>query len=513
MSTQAQWMTQPKSWPLVNNLNSRDGLFDKDARLVNAFAEKDVTTGKYIITKRPGLGPTVFELGSPGDGQGLFVWRLLRPSGIGQGFRYLIIWTVGSVIETYFDLGVGATYSPGSVPGIIGKVSYLQFPNVTNPMVMLSGNSGVLGLAAGYYMDIQIVGLVPRPVLHTIANYPVNTVAGLAYLDGTAYVMDIYGQIWNTLNFNDPTVWDPLGVIQANASPDYGVVLSKQLTYIVALKQWTTTFFYDAGNANGSPLAPVPGVILNFGCLSADTFQSMDGVLFWVTMSQDHPSQVVLLADLQHQVISTPAIERALDLSGSTVPLGGGGVVVGPTQFYSMVFKRGGHKFYLISNVTKNITFVYDIGEKLWALWTDPVGDYFPMMSQTVDPTGRWLMQRGDTGTVIQGDSAYIYPTDQGIIAPVDIYTPNYDADIDRGKLLNMMRFHADQHKGSILKVRCSDNDYETWTNFREVNLGNKRPILTDCGTFNRRAYHFRHEAATSLRITSVDLQMDIGTL
>jgi hypothetical protein len=45
------------------------------------------------------------------------------------------------------------------------------------------------------------------------------------------------------------------------------------------------------------------------------------------------------------------------------------------------------------------------------------------------------------------------------------------------------------------------------------VDLGAKRPILNQCGTFYKRAWHFRHQAATRLRLTSVDLQLDIGTL
>jgi hypothetical protein len=75
------------------------------------------------------------------------------------------------------------------------------------------------------------------------------------------------------------------------------------------------------------------------------------------------------------------------------------------------------------------------------------------------------------------------------------------------------MRFNADQTDGSVLYVRASEDDYQTWSNFRKVDLSKKRPILTGLGTFYRRAYHFRHYCNTKFRIRSVDLQMDIGTL
>jgi hypothetical protein len=102
---------------------------------------------------------------------------------------------------------------------------------------------------------------------------------------------------------------------------------------------------------------------------------------------------------------------------------------------------------------------------------------------------------------------------DLGILFPVDIYTPNFDAGVDRIKYLSQMRINADQTPGSLLQVRCSDNDYQSWDNFRTIDLSRTRPILNDEGSFYRRAYHFRHYANTAFRIRSCDLQMDIGTL
>ena len=40
---EAKFMELPKRWPLVTTLNSRNGSFTKDSRLVNAYAEKDAS--------------------------------------------------------------------------------------------------------------------------------------------------------------------------------------------------------------------------------------------------------------------------------------------------------------------------------------------------------------------------------------------------------------------------------------------------------------------------------------
>ena len=492
MSPQQQTVEIPKRWPLVNNANSRDGTFLKDARLVNAYAEKDVTTGEYEINKRFGVAPiNIFSSGA-GVGRGLFTWENLQIGGPRQGFNTYLTWVVGVQLYVSVSPIYLVVLNPGSVGSISGKVSFLQVPNQTTPRILISG-AVPTNIIAGYYMGTDLV-------LHSAVNFPANTVYGLAYLDGTCYVMDVFGAIWNSDNLNDPTTWTAGNHINAISEADYGVFLAKQTTYIVAVKQYSTLFFYDAGNPTGSPLAPVPGAMFNFGCLSADTFQTIDGVLFWVTLSQAQPSQVIMVANLQHSSISTPAVERMLDLSGLSV-------------FYSFSFKRSGHKFYGITNVSSNVTLVYDIGEKLWYVWSDAQGNYYPVVAQTTDTFGRLLFQYGSDGRVVQADSDYIYPNDQGEIVPVDVYTPNFDAGVDRRKQLNVMRFNADQTPGSELLVRSSNDDYQTWTNFRRVDLSNRRPTLTNCGSFYRRAYHFRHYANTALRIKSVDLQMDLGTL
>jgi len=75
------------------------------------------------------------------------------------------------------------------------------------------------------------------------------------------------------------------------------------------------------------------------------------------------------------------------------------------------------------------------------------------------------------------------------------------------------MEFVGDQEVGSVLHVRCSDDDYKTWSNFRSVKLSDKHPRLINCGTFVRRAYHLRHWSDTPLRLQAVDVQYDLGTL
>ena len=143
--------------------------------------------------------------------------------------------------------------------------------------------------------------------------------------------------------------------------------------------------------------------------------------------------------------------------------------------------------------------------------WTDPDGNYVPIVASASDTENRHILQHESNGNLYYM-SADTY-TDNGEKITVDIYTPIFDANTYRRKQLSQMKFVGDQQEGSILYIRCSDDDYQHWSNFRMIDLSHRAPTLSNCGTFIKRAYHFRHTANTALRLKAVDVQYDLGTL
>ncbi len=495
MSAQAKSMEIPSRIPLIVQPNNRSTSYLKDARLVNGYAEKDEQIGGYWVEKRPGTSAYAIGGFAPGPAQGMFTWT--------QGFAQTPITIViaNNIVQEIARTGVPIPHltltTIGAILGTtLGGSGVCQFCVVpaANPYLVFSAGYG----GRGYYIQAGVAGVS----IIGDANYPALTVPGIVYLDGTTYVMDTQANIWGSAGFNNPTVWDALNFIQANAVSDIPVMLTKQLTYVVALKSTSTQIFYDAGNATGSPLSPVPGALLTYGCVSPDTVQEIDGLLLWVTNSRTGASQVLLLDNLNPHIISTPPIDRYMDLGNAQY-----------TAFQSFSFKHAGHRFYGLTNITSNLTMVYDIDQKLWYQWTSSTGNYVPWIDVSLDPSAQRIVQSTITGAPVYLDADYVYPTDLGLVFPVDIYAPNFDAGVDRGKYLSQIRFDADQTPGSLLYVRSSDDDYTSWSNFRQVDLSQERPILDDEGTFYRRAYHFRQSAPTAFRIRAVDCQMDLGVL
>ena len=504
-SRQANTVAIPRRWPLVQQFYTRspNTPITKDARLVNAYAEKDPADGEYWVFKRLGVSPLPYY-SNPGFAAGQYTY-----TGT-PGIPLQVLCVTGGYLYVN-ELIVGAV--PGSgLPG--GYQTYFETVNSSPQTVVL--------------MNIAWAGIY-TPSTGSLVQITDSTFAGLqlvpgwAYLDATLYVMDVYGSIWGTAGFNNAAVWAGLNVIPASTKADQGVFLATQLTYVIAFKQWTTQIFYDAENpAPGSPLSPVPDAQIPFGCLFAASVQKIDEILLWVTSNQTISPQVILMENLSPRIVSTPSIDRLLD---NVLAFGG----IGVNPVYSWSLKHAGHRFYGLTLIGQNLTIVYDIDQKLWYQWTDSSGNYWPFTNFA------YTLPSGLAGQPIPGlhlaqyiggslvgpvagnsyviDGDYEYPNDIGVLFPVDIYTPNFTGGTSRRKQLNMMYFDSDQTAGSLLNCRYSDDDYAHWTNFRTLDLNYERPYLDQEGTFTKRAYHFRHRCNTTFRIKASDLQLDLGTL
>lgn len=464
----------PTRFPLAVDPQNRDNTTNKDAKLVNGYLEK-TADGGYSVYKRAGLSdPYPLPGGASGAGLGIFNW---------QGSIYFVIGNILYEGSPTSETALGNVSNDG--------LQYIFSSNLSSPPTLVLGN----GIHAYYY---PFGGTLTPMSGGNAPGVVTRFVPGWAYLDGTMYYADTYDLVWGS-NINDVTTWDTTNEIQVQIEPSSNVAMAKHLVYPLVMTGWTTEVFYDAQEPANSPLGPVQGAKMNYGCASAGSVLDIDGQLFWVSKTRNGAAQVVCVDNLHINVISTPYIEKLIQFSNFSL-------------VWSWCFKGGGHCFYVVTLEDLNLTLAYDIKEKLWSQWTDLNGNYLPISGSTFYGTS-CILQGFFTGALYE--MSMLNYTDSGNVITVDLYTPNFDAGVDRRKVLNLLRFNADQTPGSVLQVRCNDQDYSStsWTNFRRVDLGVKRPFLDRCGSFYRRAYHLRHQCNTPLRITSLDMQLDIGTL
>ena len=473
-------MQIPPRLPLVIDPLNRDDTTNKDARLVNAYVEYAQGTEPWIF-KRPGLLKQAV-VNSNEAGMGLFTWNN----------NVYSLWGDGTIYKN------GVKVVTGTLDTSNGKYSFSSLVGSTPKMSLQNG-------IQGYSYD-DIAGL--SATLHSInTSYPANTTKGIVYLDGTTYVLqNLFGTqvtpatIWgsNINSIDQAGDWSAINFITAQIEPDPGIFLAKQLIYVVCLKQWTTEVFVDAGNATGSPLAPVENFEQPYGCAHQDSVQNIESTLFWMSNNRTASRQIVMMRGLQISVVSTPAIDRLLQNADLTT-------------VYSLQVKINGHSFYILTIKNNNITLVYDISQNRWSQWTDANGNYWPYIDSTFDSNGNHILQHESNGSLYYLDSTYY--TDDGEQIPVTIITPAFDAGTRRKKIVNQLEFITDQVSGSALTVQYSDDDYQTWSNPRLVNLGGTRAIIHNFGSFRRRGWKFIHAKNAPFRIQGVEIQMDIGVL
>jgi|ERR1700722_5227040 len=486
----------PKRWPLAAEPQNRSTSPLQDSRLVNCFVEKN-DQGEFEIFKRPGL--VLAANFSPNNiGYGVFH---------SSGYNYVVCGT-GAPSGVLLKSGSAISY-PIAVNNSVYRFNEVfdetdsGYGTSVDPYVWLDNGTGNAFLTTGAYVVNANFNTVANVV---DSNFPaigalVGRVKGSAYLDGTLYV-GAGNQVFGS-NIDTPTAWSALNVLIAQSFADRIVFVSKQLTYVVVLKQWSTEIFYDADNATGSPLAGVQSANLNIGCFNQNTVQEIEDKIIWVSASKVTGPKVYVLQNLIPTPVSTPPIERLLrnwsnaDTTGFVI--------------YTTVWKCDGHTFYILTNATANLTLVYDLDQGVWSQWTYN-GGCWPMISSCYDETNNYhVMQHASNGNCYY--MSLDYYSDAGLPIVVDIITPNFDAGVRRKKFLKQIEFVCDQVQGAI-QHRYTDNDYQSWSEFEQTPLGaTDGNFTTDQGSFRRRAYNFRYVGNTPFRLQSAEIMLDLGTL
>lgn len=475
---QSDSVAVPPRLPLVVLPSNRDSNLRKDARLVNCYIETN-EQGEIQIYRRPGIR-TFSTPAAATIGLGLFSWKATASSA-------LKVYSIFN--DTLYEDGVSV--NSGITLLTTQKVYFNSMLGATPKMIF-----GDTQYAYTWYPANNI-----SANLHSInVEFPEFRVPGFAYLNGATYVMQPEAVIWGSKPNSVDQVgdWDPLDFISAQADPDYGVFMSKQLVYVLAGNEGTTEVFFDAGNAVGSPLGPVQGSIINYGCASADSLQQIGDTNVWLAVEKKtNALQVVKVEQLGLTVVSTKAIDKLIYQADVD-------------DILSWQVKFWGHSFYVISFPSLNLTLAYDLIEDLWSQWTDTYGDYLRFVDSTFDSENRRILQHKTAGTLSYISPEYYSDTD-GLI-PVSIYTPSFDAQTRRNKQNGALKFIADQVAGSVLQVRHSDDDYQSWSNFIDVDLSKEDPMITQMGSFRKRAYHFFHKGDQFFRMSAIETQYDIGT-
>ena len=339
---------------------------------------------------------------------------------------------------------------------------------------------------------------IPATVTCLLNGFPSGSIVpGTAYFDTYVFIMTEDGKIWNS-EPNDPTKWDALNYVTAEAEPDKGVALAKHFNYLVAFGQWSTEFFYDAGSTVGSPLLPNQTFRIEFGCANGNSVVEMQQTVVWVAVGRNTGRTVLMLDGTRPVQISDVSIERILNQSSLT-----------NVRSYSL--KISGHYFYVLNLLDDDLTLVCDIKSKQWSIWTSFVDGQENILD------GVFYTSYNNEGYALDNDNGVLYNVSEhnytDLVGPIQyrIRTPLIDADSTMRKFIGRLEVVGDKI-GATLRIRHTDDDYQNWSQYRNVDLSATRSVLYQNGNFRRRAYEFFCTDNQPIRLQACEMDLDAGT-
>jgi hypothetical protein len=159
------------------------------------------------------------------------------------------------------------------------------------------------------------------------------------------------------------TTFDPLNIQADNSAPDVlvGTKVARRTMYLLGRKSvraWCSISGADI------PFARIDGSSFEVGCLAKDSIAEMDSI-FWLGGDANGSGRVWMIEGGTPRPVSTPAVEYAI----SQWP--------DPSDAEAFTYAQEGHAFYVLTSVSANETWVYDISQNEWhrRAWLHPSGD------------------------------------------------------------------------------------------------------------------------------------------
>lgn len=466
---------------LTNVWESRNRTATKDNEALNVFyefvTEKKTKDDDFFVVKRDGAALRNYYL-DPDDGEvkGFYHWQDKDIMIIAQG-EDLKFFTSSTGVPIGEELGI--------FPSGMGTVGFTEFLYSSGQLCVMATDGVKLVKIED---DLTVTECTDPDLPSPHLPYP-------QYLDGYLFLIKTgTADIYNS-DLDDPMAWTDNSPITAEMLPDTAKRLGKLNNFLVVFGSASIEYFWDAGNATGSPLQKYDTPVKYIGYLGG--YAEIENRIYFVGNSATATPDIYVMEDLKITSISDPVVRRYL------VPL---------SSFVGNVVSNGGHDFYWLT--AGGFTYVYDMDNKLWHRMSFQDQDDFPIwVAHTV-----WVSAVGNVTVFCLVNDTQFYSFDAGVFQdnevdfPVRIITNPEFFDTYNRKFAGRISIRGDKTPAScIAEVSHTDDDYQTWTTAREVDLYSSIPKLERNGTFRRRAWKIEISSDNPVRLKQLDVEINMG--
>lgn len=507
---------------------SGSGITNYEAGLTNCILHKNYA-GEYEVTQRPSIdisedSSTISALND--RARGIYYWETNSK---------LYIVHDNDVYESTQDstriAENSGTFSTGTE-----RCQMLETIGVPRLVIIDSENNKLWVMTSGKVLD------------HVTVNVPSSIVQGGAILDGYLFIMDDEGVIYNS-DIDAPQTFPALGFLEAERENDKGVYLGKHNEHIVAFGTRTIEFFYDAGNATGSPLNRRTDIMHNIGCADGLGVWENGDITYFLGSNNTGQVSVYKLENFNVSPVSTDSLNsyltQGLTQEGLRVILNGWSAMGHDTVILTVYTLTGAAP----GSIVPRISLSYDSVTGLWGFCNTTLNDhsYFPIMAFTKRTggqnatvsarTGEGIMHNGDIfnvndnlipiDTLLGSDGVYesgVYETDvyvgvsadNGVNIPVTIRTGMNDGGIRGFKFQNFeyLMMEKTSNSQTVTVKHLDENDDEDTGEFDAgvgIDISKVKKETYQGGRFSKRNYQLEYSGDEQIFMESFSADLEPG--
>lgn len=475
MATSPTSSYSTKEIKIYEPLNSRNALSTKDVDHQNVFFEKGANG--YQAYKRAGLVPYL-TLPSA-NVRGCYYW---------EDANRVLVATDNDV--SIYDSNAGVLLTTlnnilGTSTGDVGFSEFLFDTNITKVVVTDGTTLGTVDIAGVW-------------VASSDPDMPVPHLPDPVFLDGYLFLVKVgTADIYNS-NLNDPLAYTPGDFISCEMFPDTVLKFAKLNNYLVAFGSASIEYFWDAANETGSPLQRNDTPVKLVGYLGG--FAQSANRIYFVGNSSTSTPDIYMLEDFKIEPIGDATTRRYLESLTTVLNTNIGNI----TSFM-------GHDFYVM-NVSA-LTYAYDLKEKQWTRWAYKQFGNFPLdQSISVKSNTTYTSAVHFNSDVVMLKFSPTAYQDNGVSFTSRIVTERQSFETYNQKSMSRFIVRGDRPTtDAFLLVSWSDDDYQTFTPARALNLNQDIPCLWRLGQFRRRAFKLEFSENAPLRLEGMDVELNLG--
>lgn len=432
--------------PLVTGAYKAKSVLASAQRSVNLYMEPNPKDSAYPFMLYPMPGLTQVASVTPNAGAG---WRCLY---------WATNWQLYGVCgDTFYK--INQDWSVKVLGTLASSVGYVHMVDNGNDIIAIDGTSN------GYQIDL---GSDEFTLLSGGSFYGGNYID---YVDGFFILNRPDTNQWY-VSLANQTTFDATDFATKNGFPDKiaGVGVSKRYLYLFG--ELTTEVWFNSGGTTFA-FERLPGVFMQYGCMTPNTIAQMDGDFYWLARSAQGERIICRTSQFQAMKISTFAIDAELSEYDQ----------VEDAFAYTCLLQ--GHFFYVITFPSADKTWAFDTASGEWTEWLsiDSNGVFHR------HPSNCYALGYGNN---VVGD----YASGKLYLLDPDNYTNNGDpisyvrgfchnVDDDSNRIM-YREFIADMEVGNgdgqssvPVYLRWSDTRGKSWGNRIEGTLGLEGEYLT----------------------------------